>query len=215
MDIYEIPGFSEPFSCFTHLFPTGIFLVWGWFLLRRGRGSRGRLLSLGVFVFATLLMLTMSGVYHLLSPGGAGRAVLARLDQAGIFVLIAGTFTPIHAILFQGVWRWGMLMVIWCAAITAIILKSIYFNDVSEVLDLSLYLGLGWVGVVSGLALYRRLGLDFVLPLLWGGVAYSIGAILDFTRTPVLIPGVIGPHELFHVAVLTGLTLHWWWVYKW
>ncbi|MCH7686959.1 MAG: hypothetical protein IH899_09800 [Planctomycetes bacterium] len=82
MDVYPIRGFSEPFSCFTHLFSTGIFLVWGWFLLRQGRGSRGRLLSLGLFVFATLLMLTMSGVYHLLSPGGAGRAVFARLDQA-------------------------------------------------------------------------------------------------------------------------------------
>jgi channel protein (hemolysin III family) len=169
MDVYPIRGFSEPFSCFTHLFSTGVFLVWGWFLLHRGRGSLSRLLSLGVFVFATLFMLSMSGVYHLFSPGGAGRAVLARLDQAAIFVLIAGTFTPIHTILFQGVWRWGMLLVVWCAAITAITLKSIYFDDVSETLSLGLYLGLGWVGVVSGLALYRRLGLNFVLPLLWEG----------------------------------------------
>ena len=215
MEIYPIPGFSEPFSCFTHLFATIVFIPWGWILIRRGRGSRVRVVSLTLFVFATLLMLSMSGVYHLLSPGGAGRAVLARLDHAAIFVLIAGTFTPPHCILFRGVMRWGMLLVIWSIAITAITLKSIFFADFPEWLGLCLYLGMGWMGVVSGWALLKRYGFKSIRMLLWGGIAYSVGAVFDFARAPILITGVVGPHELFHVAVLVGLVLHWRWIYGW
>ena len=66
-----------------------------------------------------------------------------------------------------------------------------------------------WLGLISGGALWRRFGFHFVEPVLWGGVAYSIGAVLDFLNWPVIVPGVIRSHELFHVAVLIGLGFHW------
>src|SRR5207237_1413813 len=79
------------------------------FLLRHGRGHPGRLFCLGVFAFATVLQLSMSGVYHLLGEG-AGRVVLQRLDHAAIFVLIAGTNTPLYGVLFRGPDRWLPLL---------------------------------------------------------------------------------------------------------
>ncbi len=208
-DIYAIPGFAEPFSCFTHLLGAGIFLVLGFFLVRRGRGSRARRFSLFVFAFACVHQLALSGVYHLLSTGGAGRAVLQRLDHAAIFVLIAGTFTAAHTILFTGIARWGMLLLIWAAAITGLTLKTIFFDSVPEALGLSLYVGLGWVGLGSAVMLWRRYGFTFIKPMLWGAVFYTAGGVLEFLREPTLIPGVIGPHELFHIAVLAGLSFHW------
>jgi len=207
--IHPIPGFSEPVSSLSHLLGAGVFFALSLFLLRRGWGSWSRLFYLGVFTFADVFLLSMSGVYHLLAQGSGGRAVLQRLDHGAIFVLIAGTFTPVHGILFHGWLRWLPLLLIWSAAATGITLKTIFFNGVSEWLGLALYLGMGWIGIASGVLLYRRFGYPFVRPLLWGAVAYTLGAILEFLRWPILFPGVIHAHELFHLAVLAGLFLHW------
>jgi channel protein (hemolysin III family) len=187
----------------------GVFTCLGARLLCRGRGNPARLISLGVYAFSTVLLLSMSGVYHLLTPGTGGHAVLQRLDHDAIFVLIAGTFTPLHVILFRGLWRWAPLLFIWTAAVTGVTLKSIFFNDMPLWLGLLLYLGMGWFGAVSGVVLWSRHGWAFIRPMVWGGVAYSVGAVLEFLKWPTLIPGVVGPHELFHVAVLIGAGLHW------
>ncbi len=211
--VYSIPGFSEPFSSLSHLLASGVFLCLGIWLIVRGRGHSGRMLALGLFIFSSVFLLSMSGVFHLLSQG-VGRDVLQRLDHAGIFLLIAGTFTPVHAILFKGPWRWGMLLAIWGFAITGITLKSIFFNDFSEWLGLTFYLGLGWLGAISALLLYRRFGFGFIKPLVYGALAYTFGALLEFTRGPELIPGVIGPHEIFHVAVLFGLGFHFAFIFR-
>jgi channel protein (hemolysin III family) len=165
-------------------------------------------MALGVFAFSCIFLFTMSGVYHLLGQGDR-RAVLQRLDHAAIFVLIAGTFTPAHSILFRGVGRWVPLLLIWSAAATGITLKTIFFTDVPEWLGLTLYLTLGWLGAASGVAIWLRHGTQFLGPLTWGAIAYTAGGALEFFRWPVLIPGVVGPHELFHLAVLVGAGLHW------
>jgi channel protein (hemolysin III family) len=206
--IQAIPGFSEPFSSLTHLLAAGVFLGLGIWLVNYGRGHAGRVASLIIFIFSVVFLLSMSGVFHLLEPGGTGRMVLQRLDHAGIFLLIAGTFTPVHGVLFRGWWRWGMLLIIWTIAITSITLKSIFFNDISEWLGLTLYLGLGWFGAISGVLLYQRYGFRYIKPLVYGALAYTFGAVMEFMRTPELIPGVIGPHELFHIAVLIGIAYH-------
>jgi channel protein (hemolysin III family) len=208
MEIYPIPGFAEPFSSLSHLLSTAIFLVVGGFLLRRGRGSALRLLSLGIFVFSTVFLLSMSGVYHLLTPGGTGRMVLQRLDHAAIFAIIAGSFTPVHAILFTGWGRWGVLLLIWTLATTGITLKVIFFDSIPEGLGLTFYLGLGWIGLASGITLWRRFGGGLVRPLVYSGLSYTLGGVLEFLRMPVLIPGVLGPHELLHIGVLAGIAFH-------
>jgi channel protein (hemolysin III family) len=206
---YPIPGFSDPVSSLTHLVGAGVFACLAVFLLWRGRGNPARLISLGVYAVSTVLLLSLSGVYHLLSPNTGGRTVLQRLDHDAIFVLIAGTFTPMHIILFRGPWRWAPLLFVWTAAVTGVTLKSIFFTSLPEWLGLVLYLSMGWFGAVSGTVLWSRHGWTFIRPLLWGGVAYSIGGLLEFLQWPTLIPGVVGPHDLFHVGVLVGAGLHW------
>jgi channel protein (hemolysin III family) len=212
--IYPIPGFADPFSSLSHLIGALVFARLAFSLIRRGRGRSGHVASLSVFAFSSVFMLSMSGVYHMLMPGGTARAVLQRLDHAAIFVLIAGTFTPLYIILFRGWWRWGMLAVTWITAITGLVSKIVFFRGFPNALGASLYLGFGWLGAVPGIMLWRRFGFAFVKPLLWGGLAYTIGPIVGSVYKPVLIPGVIGAHELFHVAVLIGLGFHWYFIYR-
>jgi channel protein (hemolysin III family) len=176
--------------------------------LRQGRGSIPRQIALGTFVLSGVFLLAMSGVYHLLSLGGTGHRVLQRLDHAAIFTLIAGSFTPVHWILFRGFGRWGVLLLIWALAATGITLKVIFFEDIPEWLGLALYLGLGWIGLASGITLWRRYGADLVIPLVYSGLSYTVGGVLEFLRLPVVIPGVLGPHELLHLGVLAGIGFH-------
>ncbi len=213
INIYAIPGFREPVSCFTHLFAAPVFAILGYFLVRRGRWNRGRRASLAVLAFSSVFLLSMSAVYHLLGPG-TGRFVMRQLDVAGVFALIAATVTPVHAILFRGFNRWAPLLLVWSAAATGITLRSVFADNFPTGLGTALFLLLGWGGLISCVLLWRRYGFSFVKPLLWGGLAYTMGVVFLGLNRPTLIPGVVGPHELWHIAVIAGLSLHWKFVFQ-
>ena len=207
--VYSVPGFSDPVSSWSHLLGAGVFAVLTFILIRRGWGKPSRVAFLVVFALSCVFLMSMSGTYHLLSPNTTARGVLRRLDHAAIFTLIAGTFTPVLGILFWSWARWGTLLVIWCLAAAGISLKTVFFSSVPEWMSVGLFIAMGWTGIVPTLVLWRRYGTRFVTPLVWGAGIYTGGAVLEFLGWPMLLPGVIGPHEVFHLAVLTGMSLHW------
>lgn len=214
LNLYHLPGFPEPFRALSHLAGAVLFCVLGFLLLRRGRGDSARLVFLGIFAGSCVLLFAMSGVYHMVVRGGTARQVMERLDHGASFVLIAGTFTPAHGLLFRGRLRWGSLLLIWAAAIAGITLKTIYFDDLAEWLGLSFYLTLGWFGSVSATLLARRYGFAFFKPLLFGGLAYTIGGVMEFFGWLVVIPRVVHAHDVFHRAVLVGAFFHWRFVWQ-
>jgi channel protein (hemolysin III family) len=214
VELYHLPGFHEPFSAISHLLGAVLFCVLGLVLLQRGRGNSARLVFLGIFAGSCVLLFSMSGVYHMMVRGGTARQIMERLDHGAIFILIAGTFTPTHGLLFRGWLRWGPLLLIWAAALTGITLKTIFFDDLAEWLGLSFYLTLGWFGAVSAVLLARRYGFGFLRPLLFGGLAYTIGGVMEFFGWLVVIPRVVHAHELFHLAVLLGAFFHWRFVWQ-
>ena len=130
IDVYPIPGFREPVSCFSHLLATPVFAILSLYLVRQGQGNLFRAASLAVLAFTSVFLLSMSAIYHMLEPG-TGRNVMAHLDVAGVFALIAGTVTPVHTILFRGFNRWGPLLLVWSAAVTGITLRTIFSDRLS------------------------------------------------------------------------------------
>ena len=210
-----IPGFSDPLSSLSHFAAAFAAFVGVFFLWARGRGNAGRVGSLIVFSISLIFLFSMSAVFHLLERGGTARDVLQRLDHAGIWVLIAGTFTPIHMILFRGPWRWAILLLVWTLAITGLVLEIVFFKSIPEWLLLSFFLGLGWIGALSGLQFFRLFKDSSIRFLMAGGIFYSIGAIIDFTKWPDLFSGVLGPHEIFHFFVILGASAHWYFIYIW
>jgi channel protein (hemolysin III family) len=207
--ITPIPGFADPVSSWTHLIATVWFACMSVALLRAGRGHRGRTTALAIYCFSLVLLFSMSAVFHLLPYATAGRTVLQRLDHASIFVLIAGTFTAVHGILFRGVMRWGIITLFWVATATAVPLKTVFFEQTPEWVGLTLYLGLPWIGLLTAVRLWRRRGPHYIVLLFGGGVAYTLGAVLEFLRWPNPWPGVVQAHELFHLCVFAGALLHW------
>jgi len=212
--LYHLPGFHEPFSAISHLAGAAVFFVLCILLLMRGRNTGYGRVYLGIYSVSVVSLLALSGVYHMMVRGGTAHQVMGRLDHGAIFIFIAGTFTPILGMLFEGWRRWAPLLIIWSAAITGVTLKTIFYHDLAEWVGLTFYLAMGWFGLFSGTLLARRYGFNFIKPLLIGGIAYSVGAVIEFLRVIVVIPGVIHPHELFHVAVLMGAFWHWLFIWQ-
>lgn len=211
----KILGFADPVSSWSHLATAFASVIGAYYLLKRGRGNRWRMASLAVYSFSLIFLFSMSGVYHLLDHETVARSVLQRLDHAGIWTLIAGTLTPIHAILFRGISRWGILLFVWIVSITGLVFEVIYFKDFPEWLALSFFLVMGWIGAFSHLKFRRVFPGQSPTLIVWGGACYSMGAILDFIRWPVFIPAILGPHEIFHFFVTAGALCHWRFIYQW
>jgi channel protein (hemolysin III family) len=207
--IISIPGFSEPFSSFSHLFFIPFYIALAVILWLRYAKNNKNIFVTVIFNVGVIVMLSLSGTYHILEPKGTPRYVLQILDHDGIFFLIATSFTALHLAIFKGMKRWLILLFIWPAAITAITLKSIFFKSVPAWLSLVLFLFMGWVGVISGYLLYKEKKMVTLKLLIVGGFFYSLGALIEFTKYLVIIPGVVGPHEIFHLFVLAGIVAHW------
>lgn len=202
-------GIADPFSTLTHGLGALVALAMAGRLIACGHGRPGARPALAVFAASCILLMATSAIYHVFGHDTSVGAVFQRLDHAAIFVLIAGTFTPVHAILFRGPSRWAVLLTVWCAALIAIPLKTLFFDSLPESIGLSIYLAMGWLGAGSAWILWRHLGFRFVRPALLGGIAYTMGAFVGVAGKPNPVPGIIGSHELFHCASLAGMWLFW------
>ena len=215
METIKIFGFSDPVSSWSHLLAAFGFFIASFALIHRGRGNFGRIFSLVVYSFSLVFLFSMSGIFHLLEHTGEARGVLQRLDHAGIWVLIAGTFTPMHMILFRGRWRWLILLIVWLIAINGLVFEVIFFKSFPEWLALSFFLGLGWMGSLTGYKFRQSFEGESHFWLIAGGIFYSVGAVIDFLRWPIIIDGIFGPHEIFHIFVILGAVSHWIFIWQW
>ena len=211
--MFPIPGCREPLSSFSHLFGAFVFAVLAAGLIRRGRGDWVRTSSLVVMAVASVLLLVLSSLYHLFWPGPM-RELMMRADISAIFLLIAGSMTPVHAILFRGRSRWLPLTLNWTAAVVGILLRMVYYDSLQGAVGTAIFLVYGWASLVTAIVLWRRFGLTFIRPAIFSGASYTLGAFVLLFHCPTLVTGVIGPHELWHIAVLSGLGLHWYFVYQ-
>ncbi|QSE96449.1 PAQR family membrane homeostasis protein TrhA [Fulvivirga lutea] len=209
MKNYSILGFEEPVSSWTHLLGAFVVLLLTIKLFMKGGAGRRYPAAIIIYSISCVFLLSMSGVYHLLPRDTSARYVLRVLDHAGIFLLIAGTLIAVHEILFSGLMKWGVIILASVIASVGITLGSIYFNDIPAYLTHSVYLAFGWLGLASIIGIYRLRKDVSIKYLVYGGLAYTFGAIIDLFEYPVLVEGYIGTHEIFHFAVLMGVFFHW------
>jgi hemolysin III len=209
----ELPQLPEPVSTWSHCAGLLLALPGTAILWRRGAGDATKRLSLLVYGLTLAFCYSASSLFHGVRLPAAGIAALARLDGVGIFALIAGSYTPLAWCLMRGRWRRWTLTIVWgvAATATAWIATGRHF---SPAWSTGLYLGMGW-GV---LACYSEIAAVVshraLLPIVVGGLSYSLGAVLNLLRWPVLYPGIFGAHELFHLFVLAGSLAHYRFILK-
>jgi hemolysin III len=163
--------------------------------------GRGRLAAV-VFAGCVAACFGASALYHRPTWRPNVRARLARVDHAGIYLLIAGTYTPFGLIVMSPAWAVPVLSVVWGAAFAAIVLKVVWVQAPKWVAAAS-GLAIGWSGAAafSELLAVPLPGLALVVA---GGVLYTAGAIVYVRRAPDPIPHAFGYHEVFHVLTLAA-----------
>jgi hemolysin III len=163
-------------------------------------------LACGVFIASLVTLFTVSATYHRVNWQPAARAWMRRADHSSIFVLIAGTYTPVALLGLPPETAKSVLLLAWGGAILGV-LKSMFWIQGPKPLVAVLALLTGW-----SIAPYWndvKANIPGILPfLLVGGIAYSIGAIAYATKKPALWPKTFGYHEFFHAGTLIGAGLH-------
>ena len=161
--------------------------------------GRARLSAI-VFAACVALCFGASALYHRPTWSPPVRSRLARVDHAGVYLLIAGTYTPFGLLVLSTGWAVPVLTVVWAGVATAILLKVFWSSQPKQV-SAAIGLTLGWVGVIAFSQLLK-LPMPGLLLVVLGGIAYSLGALAYAFRRPNPIPGVLGYHEVFHVLTL-------------
>lgn len=202
----------DGFSAFSH-FAGAIAALIGLGPLLAITNGRVPLLVVGaVFVGSVVIAFGASTLYHLLNHEEDGNGLLRRLDHAAIFVLIAGTYTPVAYVFLDGAWRWSVIGVQWGVALAGITLKLVR-ADLPRALTVSLYLAMGWFALVPLKILWQTMPQGALLAMFGGGIAYTIGAIIYALKRPDPLPRSVGFHGLFHLFTLAGAGLHYALVY--
>jgi hemolysin III len=177
-----------------------ISLVVGTLLIVGAEGASGRVAA-AVFAGSVAACFGASALYHRVTWTPRLRLWMRRVDHAGVYALIAGTYTPVCLLVLEGPWRLVLLVVVWAGAMAAVVLKAVWVAA-PKWLAAVIGLGLGWAGVVALPQLVTRLNPAAVALLGAGGLAYTLGAIVYARRRPDPAPAVFGYHELFHALTI-------------
>lgn len=162
-------------------------------------------LSAIVFGVCVAFCFGVSALYHRPTWQPRARSWLARFDHAGIYLLIAGTYTPFGLIVLSRDWAIPVLSIVWTGAALAIVTKFVW-PHVPKRVSAGIGLALGWVGMAAFSQMLKLPATGLVL-LVSGGLAYSVGAVVYALRRPDPYPTVLGYHELFHLCTLIAVGL--------
>jgi hemolysin III len=160
-----------------------------------------------VYTLATAVLFGVSALYHRGHWDPRTRARLRRLDHSNIFLMIAGTYTPLCVALLEAPTRQVVLTVVWVGALAGIVFRVAWLSA-PPWLYTPFYVALGWVAVAVLPALARAGGPGIVALIVAGGLAYSAGGVVYALRRPDPAPATFGYHEVFHTGTIVGFACH-------
>jgi hemolysin III len=177
------------------------------------RADAWHVVSFAVFGTTLVLMYTSSFLYHGLKLSDKAILIFRRIDHITIFLLIAGSYTPICLVPLRGAWGWSIFGMVWGIAVIGICLK-IFSMNVPRWISTLIYLFMGWLCVIAIYPLIKTVTPATLFWLAAGGFFYSVGAIVYALKKPNPFPGILGFHEIWHMFVLLGSACHFWLVFR-
>ncbi len=202
---------NEPISSLTHfigalLSIAGLVLL---ILFASKYGNVWHIVAFSIFGSSLILLYFASTLYHLIPADKKIKSVFRRIDHSMIYILIAGTYTPVCLIALRGGWRWSLFGVIWGLAIMGVVYK-ITTKKISGWIPVIFYILMGWLVLIAFLPLVRALPIKGILWLVMGGVFYTIGTIFFWLDNILPKKKWFGMHEVFHLFVIAGSFSHFW-----
>ena len=199
--------FRDPVSAWIHLISALLSVIGLAVLLFLGRGNRVKELSLLVYGLTLILLFSASAIYHSAQTTPERLLRLRKLDHSSIYLLIAGSYTPLCLYFFNGFWRWGFLAIIWAFGLSGILVK-LFVIKAPRWVTAGIYLVMGWMSVFAIKEMLATMPPAALLWLLAGGLFYTVGAVIYITKKMDFIPNVFGFHEVWHVFVTLGALCH-------
>ena len=199
--------FREPVNGLTHLAAAIVALPGMALMLFLAQGDALKQGALFIYGTSLVLMFSASATYHLVNARQQVLLALRKLDHSAIYLLIAGTYTPICLHYFSGFWQWGMLTIIWSLAFIGIGVKLFTINA-PRWLSAGLYLMMGWLSLIGIREILITMPASAWAWLVAGGLFFTVGAVIYALKKPNFFPGVFGFHELWHIFVILGCLSH-------
>lgn len=194
--------YGERFNSISHLTGAALALVAMVLLIVLGAqaGDPWKIVGFSIYGVMLLCLYLASTLYH--SFRGRAKEIWCKFDHCSIYLLIAGSYTPLALVSLRGAWGWSLFGVVWGLAIFGIV-QEIWLARGKRILSMVLYVLMGWLAVIAVLPLMDALGRDGFLWLLAGGLAYSIGIIFYVNDTRWT-----HAHGIWHLFVLAGSACH-------
>ncbi|WP_343246539.1 PAQR family membrane homeostasis protein TrhA [Diplocloster hominis] len=202
---------KDPGSAVTHFIGVLLALIGAVPLLMKAsqRPDRVYLISMAIFMLSMVLLYAASTTYHSLDLSARANRTLRKIDHMMIFILIAGTYTPICLIVLQGTTGYWLLAVVWGIALGGIIIKACWITCPKWFSSI-LYIAMGWVCVLAFAKIVRALPTAAFVWLLAGGIIYTVGGIIYALKLKIFNSRHknFGSHEIFHLFVMAGSVCH-------
>lgn len=204
---------DERFNLVSHLAGACFALVGVGLLLAQAsvQGDPWKIVALGIYGLSLVTLFVSSTLHHGIDGSPRLNEVLRTLDYDSVYLLIAGSLTPLVLVLFRNVYGWAVLGGVWTIAVLGIVLRSVW-RQVPKYVTNTLYIALGWVtALLMGTAVDVPLGALALMAA--SGVVYTVGFVVYVIEKPNPRPGVFGFHELWHVLVIVAALLHYLLIY--
>lgn len=171
--------------------------------------SMPALIGLSIFGVSQIGLYTASTLHHSLRVSPAVEVRLLKFDLVMVYVFIAGSYTPLCLVALHGVWRWGMLTIVWGLVASGLLFVTFWLHA-PRWLSTGFYVLIGWIGLVIAPTLFRTLPPAGIVWMLAGGAVYTIGALIFLFEWPTIKRGVFEAHALWHLFVIGGSACCFW-----
>lgn len=198
-------GIKQPFNAISHMVGGGLSLAATPFLFAMAEGTTA-IVTVALYAFGLVTLYSLSTVFHAVPAAPSTTLWLERLDHVGIYLLIAGTYSPVSLLLVQGVLGWTLFLLAWGLALAGIALKLTVPLGPKWVHIVG-YIALGWAALIAAPVLFERLDAMGLFWLVGGGILYSGGGFLYVRDRPRTL-GPLGDHEVWHLLVLLASGAH-------
>lgn len=199
---------DERFNTVSHLFAACFAVVGAALLITQAaaQGDPWKIVGFSVYGLSVVVLFVTSTLHHGIDGGPRVNEVLRTLDYDAVFLLIAGTVTPLVLVLFRNPYGWAVLGAVWLIAVLGIVLRSVA-RQLPKYVTNTLFIALGWMPVLLvGAGVPLAFGAYALMAA--GGLVYSAGFVVFVIERPNPWPGVFGFHELWHLMVVVAAVLH-------
>ncbi len=201
---------KDPVSAITHFIAMILALIAAIpLLIKASSDGRLHLVTLTVFIISMVFLYAASTIYHTLDISPKVNRLLKKVDHMMIFILIAGTYTPICLIVLGDKTGWSLMALVWGIALSGILIKACFIMC-PKWFSSCLYIAMGWVCVLAFTKIMDALSPAGFLWLLAGGIIYTVGGIIYALKLPLFNAKhkSFGSHEIFHLFVMGGSLCH-------